>query len=164
MVDYLTHVVVESRGLTHTNEASGRNDATTDEDIIGNVVESKSPAITSPSDQLHPSIMEDCNELGNVVKMNEILYPKCKPEDHNNCVFEHLMQHYFDSQNLVSNPLSPAVDCVPLDATLLAQLAQVAADVQEVVEALDRLLDEDTFAQWVKEARQNGQPSRKMLK
>ena len=36
--------------------------------------------------------------------------------------------------------------------------------MQEVVEALDRLSEEDTLAQWVKEARKNGQPSRKRLK
>ena len=84
--------------MTHANEASGRDDAATDEDVIGNAAESKSPALTSPpSDQLHPSLLEDCNQLGNVVKMNEILNPKCKPEDHNNSVFEHLMHHYFDS-------------------------------------------------------------------
>ena len=142
----------------------GRDDAATDEDIISNVAESKSPAITSPLDQLQPIVMEDCNKLGNVVKMNEILNPKCKPEDHNNSVFEHLMQHYFDSQNLVSNPSSPTADCVPVDATLLDQLAQDAVDMQEVVEALDRLSEEDTLAQWVKEARKNGQPSRKRLK
>ena len=108
--------------------------------------------------------MEDFTKLGNVVKMNEILDPKCKPEDHNNNVFEHLMHHYFDSQNLVSNPPSPAADCVPLEATLLEQLAQDAADLQEAAEALDRLSEEDTLAQWVKEARQNGQPSKKRLK
>ena len=125
----MTHVVVESRGLTHANEASGRDDAATDEDIIGNAGESKILDIISPLDQLHPSLMEDCNQLGNIVKMNEILDPKCKPEDHNNSVFEHLMQHYFNSQNLVSNPSSPTADCVPLDATLLEQLAQDMANV-----------------------------------
>ena len=143
---------------------SGRDDVATDEDIIGNAAESKSHAITSPSDKLHPILMEDCIELGNVVKSNEILDPACKSEVHNNSVFEHLMQHYFDSQNLVSNPPSPAADCVPLEAILLEQLAQDAADLQEVVEALDRLSEEDTLAQWVKEARQNGQPSKKRLK
>ena len=117
------HVVVESRGFTHANEASDRDDVATDEDVIGNVAESKSPALTSPSDQLHPSLMEDCNQLGNVVKMNEILDPNPKPEDNNNSVFEHLMHHYLDSQNLVSNPPSPTADCVPLEATLLEQLA-----------------------------------------
>ena len=151
--------------MTHANEASGRDDAATDEDVIGNAAESKSPALTSPpSDQLHPSLLEDCNQLGNVVKMNEILDPNPKPEDNNNSVFEHLMNHYFDSQNLVSNPPSPAADCVPLEATLLEQLAQDAADLQEAAEALDRLSEEDTLAQWVKEARQNGQPSKKRLK
>ena len=150
LVDQLTHVVVESRGLTHANEASSRDDAATNEDVIGNATESKSPTITSPSDQLHPSLMEDCNQLGNIVKMNEILNPKCKPEDHNNNVFKHLMHHYFDSQNLVSNPPSPDADCVPLDATLLEQLAQDATDLQEAIEALDRLSEEDTLAQWVK--------------
>ena len=39
-----------------------------------------------------------------------------------------------------------------------------ADDVQEVVEAPYRLSEEDTLAQWVKEARQNGQPPRKRLK
>ena len=111
------HVVVESRGLTPANEASDRDDAATDEDVIGNAAESKSPTLTSPSDKLHPNLMEDCNKLGNVVKMNEILDPNPKPEDNNNNVFEHLMHHYFDSQNLVSNPPSPAADCVPLEAT-----------------------------------------------
>ena len=105
--------------MTHANEASGRDDAAIDEDVIGNAVESKSSALTSPSDQLHPSLMEDCNQLGNVVKMNEILDRNPKPEDNNNNVFEHLMNHYFDSQNLVSNPPSPIADCVPLEATLL---------------------------------------------
>ena len=150
--------------MTHANEASGPDDAATDEDVIGNAAESKSPALTSPSDQLHPSLMEDCNQLGNVVKMNEILDQNPKPEDNNNSVFEHLMHHYFDSQNLVSAPPSPAVDAVPLEATLLEQLAQDAADLQEAAEALDRLSEEDTLAQWVKEARQNGQPSKKRLK
>ena len=74
------------------------------------------------------------------------------------------MHHYFDSENLVSNPPSPAADCVPLEATLLEQLAQDTTDLQEGVEALDRLSEEDTLAQWVKEARQNGQPSKKRLK
>ena len=55
----LLYVVVESRGLTHANEASGQDGAATDEDVIGNAAESKSPALISPSDQ-----------LGNVVKMN----------------------------------------------------------------------------------------------
>ena len=65
----MTHVVVESHGLTHANEVSGRDDVATDEDVIGNAAESKSPALTSPpSDQLHPSLLEDCNQLGNVVK------------------------------------------------------------------------------------------------
>ena len=36
--------------------------------------------------------------------------------------------------------------------------------MQEAAEALDRFLEEDTLAQWVKEARKNGQPSRKRLK
>ena len=98
------------------------------------------------------------------MKMNEILDPNLKPEDNNNNVFEHLMNHYFDSQNLVCNPPSPAADCVPLEATLLEQLAQDAADLQEAVEALDRLSEEETLAQWVKEARQNGKPSKKRLK
>ena len=93
---------------------SGR-DVATDEDIISNVAESRSPVITS-SNQLHPILMEDCIELGNVVKSNEILDLVCKFEVHDNCVFEHLMQHYFDSQNLVATPPSPTVDCVPLDA------------------------------------------------
>ena len=73
------------------------------------------------------------------------------------------MHHYFDFQNLVTNPPSPAVDCVPLDVTLLEQLAQDATDLQEAAEALDRLSEEDTLAKWVKEARKNGQPSRKRL-
>ena len=142
--------------MTHANGASGRDDAATDEDGIGSAAESKSPALTSPpSDQLHPSLLEDCNKLGNVVKMNEILDPNPKPEDNNNNVFEHLMHHYFDSQNLVSNPPSPSANCVPLEVTLLEQLAQDAADLQEAVEALDMLSEEDTLAQWVKEARQN---------
>ena len=131
---------------------------------MDNAAESKSPALTSPSDKLHPSLMEDCNQLGNVVKINEILDPNPKPEDHNNCVLEHLMHHYFDSQNLVSNPPSPAADCVPLDATLHEQLAQDATDLQEAAEALDRLSKEDTLVQWVKEALQNGQPSKKWMK
>ena len=96
--------------------------------------------------------MEDCNQLGNVVKMNEILDPNPKIEDNNNSVFEHLMHHYLDSQNLVSNPPSPTAHCVPLQATLLEQLAQDAADLQEAAKALDRLSEEDTLAQWVKEA------------
>ena len=150
--------------MTHANEASGRDDAATDEDVIGNAAESKSPALKYPSDQLHPSLMEDCNQLGNVVKMNEILDPNPKPEDNNNNVFEHLMHHYFDSQNLVSNPPSPAADYVPLEATLLEQLEQDAADLQEAPEALDRLSEEDTLAQWMKEVQQNGQPSKKRLK
>ena len=95
---------------------SSRDDTATDEEIFGNVAESKSLAITSPSDKLHPILMEDCIELGNVVKSNEILDLVCKFEVHDNCVFEHLMQHYFDSQNLVATPPSPTVDCVPLDA------------------------------------------------
>ena len=77
--------------------------------------------------------MEDCNQLGNAAKMNEILDPNPKSEDNNNSVFEHLMHHYFNSQNLVSNPPSLAADCVPLEATLLEQLAQDAADLQEAV-------------------------------
>ena len=56
---------------------SGRDDAATNEDIIANEAESKSLAITSPSDQLHPIPVEDCTELGNVVKSNEILDPTC---------------------------------------------------------------------------------------
>ena len=108
--------------------------------------------------------MEDFTKLGNVVKMNEIFDPKCKPEDHNNNVFEHLMKHYFNPPNLVSNPPSHAVDCVPLDATLLEQLVQDATDMQEAVEALDMFSEENTLVQWVKEARQNGKPSRKRLK
>ena len=63
------------------------------------------------------------------------------------------MNHYFDSQNLVSNPPSPAADYVSLEATLLEQLAQDVADLQEAAEALDRLSEEDTLPQWVKEAR-----------
>ena len=86
---------------------SGRDDVATDEDIIGNAAESKSPAITSPSDQLHPILMEDCTELGNVVKSNEILDLVCRFEVHNNNVFEHLMQHYFDSQNLCFKSTEP---------------------------------------------------------
>ena len=62
----------------------GRDDVATDDDIIGNAAESKSPAITSPSDKLHPILMEDCIELGNVVKSNEILNPACTS----------VMQHY----------------------------------------------------------------------
>ena len=73
--------------MTHANEASGRDDAATNEDVIGNAVESKSPALTSPSDQLHPSLLEDCNQLGNVMKMNEILDPNPKPEDNLTTVF-----------------------------------------------------------------------------
>ena len=102
--------------MTHANEASGRDDAATDEYVIGNAAESKT---SPPSDQLHPGLLEDCNKLGNVMKMNEILDPNPKPEDNSNSVFEHLMNHYFDSQNLVSNPPCPAVECVPLEATLL---------------------------------------------
>ena len=65
---------------------SGRDDVATDENIIGNVAESKSPTITSPSNKLNPIIMEDCTELGNVVKSNEILDPTCKCEVHSNSV------------------------------------------------------------------------------
>ena len=97
---------------------SGRDDVATDEDIIGNAAESKSPTITSPSDQLHPILMEDCTELGNVVKSNEILDPTCKSEVHNNNVFQHLMQCFFDSENHKSTPPSPIVDDVPRDPTL----------------------------------------------
>ena len=74
------------------------------------------------------------------------------------------MHHYFDSQNLVSNPPSPAANCVPLEATLLEQLAQDATDLQENAEALVRLSKEDTLTQWVKKERHNGQPSKKRLK
>ena len=101
------HVVVKSRGLTHANEVSGRDDAATDEDIIDNPAESKHLAITSPSDQRHPILMEDCTELGNIVKSNEILDLVCRFEVHNNNVFEHLMQHYFDSQNLCFKSTEP---------------------------------------------------------
>ena len=76
--------------------------------------------------------MDDCTELGNVVKSNETLDPTCKSEVHNNSVFEHLMQHYFDSQNRVSCPPRPTGDCVPLYATLLDQLAQDVVDVHKV--------------------------------
>ena len=67
------HVVVESGGLTHAHQVSGRDDVATDEDIIGSATESKSLAITSRSYQLHPILMDDCTKLGNVVKSNEIL-------------------------------------------------------------------------------------------
>ena len=76
---------------------SGRDDVATDEDIIGNAAESKSLAITSPSDQLHTILMEYCTKLGNIMKSNEILDPTCKSKVYNNIVFEHLMQHFFDS-------------------------------------------------------------------
>ena len=42
--------MVEPRALTHLHEVSGRDDAAINEEIFGNVDESKSPAITSPSD------------------------------------------------------------------------------------------------------------------
>ena len=42
---------------------SGQDDVATDEDIIGNAAESKSPAITSPSDQLHPILLYPSTEL-----------------------------------------------------------------------------------------------------
>ena len=47
---------------------SGADDIATDEEIVANVTESKSLAITSPSDQLHPILLEDGTELGNDVK------------------------------------------------------------------------------------------------
>ena len=143
---------------------SGADDAATDEEIVANVAESKSPAITSPSDQLHPILLEDGNELGNDVKSHEILETTCKSEVHNNSVFEHLMQHFFESQNLDSTPLSPTTDNVQTDPIVLEKLAQDAADVQAVAEVMERLSEEDTLAQWVKEARLNGQPARKRLK
>ena len=65
---------------------SGRDDAAMDDDIIGNAAESKSLAITSPSDKLHPILMEDCTKLGNVVKSNQILDPTCKSKVQNNNV------------------------------------------------------------------------------
>ena len=79
--------------------------------------------------------MDDCTELGNVVKSNETLDPTCKSEVHNKIVFEHLMQYFFDSQNLVSTQLSPTADCVPPDATLLEQLVQDAVNVVAKIHA-----------------------------
>ena len=78
---------------------SGRDDckSTTDEDIIGNATESKSHAMTSPSNHLHPILIEDCTKLGNVVKSDEILDPKCKTEVDNNSVFN-------TSCNITSTP------------------------------------------------------------
>mgnify|MGYP007007533479 CR=1 FL=1 len=76
----------ESRGLGTLHEVSSADDATTDDEIAGNVAESKSPTITSPSDQLHPILLEDCTELGNVVKSHELFETSCKSEVHNNNV------------------------------------------------------------------------------
>ena len=74
------------------------------------------------------------------------------------------MQNFFNSQNLDSTLASPTADYVPPDPNLVEQLAQDATDMQEAIEALDRLLKEDTLAPWVKEAMLNGQPPRKRLK
>ena len=88
------------------------------------------------------------------MKKNEIGDLSCKSEVHNNNVFEHFMQQFFKSQNLESTPPSPKLDDVVADPTLLEQLAQEAVDARSE-EAVDRLLEEDTLAQWVKEAREN---------
>ena len=41
---------------------SGYDETVTDEEIANNMAESKSPAIISSSDQLHPILLEDCIE------------------------------------------------------------------------------------------------------
>ena len=149
---------------------SGADDAATDEEIAANVAESKSPAITSPSDQLHPILLYPSTELGNDVKCHEIVETACKTEVHNNSVFEHLMQHFFESQDLDSTPPTPTTvflnttENVQTDPSVLENLAQETADVQLAAEAMGRLSEEDTLADWVKEARLNGQPTRKRLK
>ena len=74
---------------------SGRDDVATDEDIIGNAAESKDPASYHIS--FRSTSPYSYGRLGNVVKSNETLHPMCKSEVHNNNVFEHLMQHFFDS-------------------------------------------------------------------
>jgi hypothetical protein len=143
---------------------SGADDAATDEDTTANVAESKSPAITSPSDQLHPILLEQCTELGNDVKCHEIVETTCKTEVHNNSVYEHLMQHFFESQDLDSTPPSPTTENVQTDPSVLEKLVQETADVQLAAEAMGRLSEEDTLAHWVLEARLNGEPTRKRLK
>ena len=51
------------------HEVFGQDDAATDEEIDGNVAESKSSDITSLLNQLHPIVLEDCSKLGKVVKV-----------------------------------------------------------------------------------------------
>ena len=127
------------------------------------MAESKSPATTSPSDKLHPILLEDGTELGNDVKSHEILETTCKSEVHNNSVFEHLMQNFFESQNLDSTPLSPTIDNIQTDPTMLEKLARDSADVKATAEVMKRFSEEDRLVQWVKEARLNGQLTRKRL-
>ena len=55
---------MEPRGLTHLHEVSGPDDAATDDEIFGNVAESKSPAQTYLSNQLCILLVKDCSELG----------------------------------------------------------------------------------------------------
>ena len=74
------------------------------------------------------------------------------------------MQHFFECQDLDSTPPSPTTDNVQTDALVLEKLAQEAADVQLAAEAMESLSEEDTVAHWVKEARLNGQPTKKRLK
>ena len=98
------------------------------------------------------------------MKSHEILDPACKYEVHNKNVFEHWMHDFFDSRNLESTPASPTANDVPPDPTLLVQLSQDTVDAEEAAEVVDRLSEEDTLVQWVKEARLNRKPSRKRLK
>ena len=62
---------MEPRGLTHLHEVFGRDDVATDDEIFGNVAESKSPTVTSPSDKLYPILLEAFSELDKVVKSHE---------------------------------------------------------------------------------------------
>ena len=83
-------------------------------ELFGNVSQSKIPTQTSPSNKLHPILVEGCSELCKSGKKNEIRDPTCKSKVHNNNVFEHLCNNSSSPRTLNQ----PQLDDVAANPTL----------------------------------------------
>ena len=102
-----------------------RADNAINEEIFDDVVEIKSLAHASPSDQFHSLLVEDCSELGNTAQNNEIVNPPGNLDVQKKCVFEHLMQQFFESQHLATTPPRLTLVVLELHPPLLKHLAHL---------------------------------------
>ena len=66
------------------------------------------------------------------------------------------MQQFFESQHFATTPPSPTCDVVELHPPLLEKLATETTNAPFEEDAVDMLSEEDTLAQWLKEAKLDG--------